>query len=749
MADHKNSGYISTFWQVLFAPFIQLFTRMFLPFAKAKKNPPPTNQQEQEQPEHQNQQQHSHSSTTTSSSPSPSSSFPPPQPPPPPPLVTSHNPETLPLPVHHHHHHHQQQQYHHHHHQTPDPESTSPHQHDQHQHQHQHEHEHDQQDSSSTQSKQDLISHSDPDLDLNLDLDLDLDLDFSSHDDPMAATKKRGGQKRGGVKANGPKPTAAAAAATATTPAPGDQSNNKPASQTKHNATSNISAPASVTPLANQRDTTPQPDTPKPTASRRGFRGGRNRGRSSPTKQLAEQTNGNIVDRQKENVNPSMDCGPGPGPVQNAHPATLMSPAPADNKAEPQKPGTRSQDATRVVTAPTKPTNDENVAPQDCQVEHVRTVVDRLTLDETPASEQASEQNLNKATTAAETSAVSVPVVVAIPLPGKIVPPKLTVPEAPATPLLPGLIEPKTEEERVEREHHLKYMREALDMGQLALNTNETPVGCVLVYHGRTIAKGMNATNVTRNGTRHAEFMALSALLSKKDQDDVGNVNTNPALDDASWGDVDPKDGHIYPYGQKLHPAPVVDRSIISECILYVTVEPCVMCASLLRQLGIKKVYFGAVNDKFGGTGGVFRIHVNSKSIPKPHGRPYQNGYGPPDVDRISKGRVSAAPRDEDDGDGGNVEPGFPAEGGYLRDDAVSLLRRFYVQENGRAPQPRKKEGRAARLFAMEQAKTGCTNGSVSEFSDSATLPDTPIDAEPPTDDRETLDSPIDAVPDV
>ncbi|KAI0600703.1 hypothetical protein F4775DRAFT_590262 [Biscogniauxia sp. FL1348] len=764
MADHKNSGYIPTFWQVLFAPFIQLFTRMFFPFAKAKKNPPPTNQQEQERPEHQHQQQHSHSPSSPSSSSSPpspsfypsSSSLPPTLPPPPP--VTSSNPDGLPPPVHHHHHHQQQEQeqerpqqqpqqqhqhHHHHHHQPLDLEIAFAHQHDQNQYQHQHEHE--QQDGHPPPSKQDLISHSG--LDPDLDLDLDLDLDFSSHDDPMAATKKRGGQKRGGVKANGPKPTAAAAAAAATTPAPGDQSNNKPASQTKNNATSNTSAPAGVTPLANLRDTTPQPDTPKPTASRRGSRGGRNRGRSSPTKQLADQTNGGIINRQKENVAPPRDCGP--GLVQNAHSATMKPPAPADNKAEPQKPGTRSQDATRVVAAPTKPTNDENVATQDCQVEHVRTVVDRLTLDETPVSEQASGQDLNKATAAAETSAVSVPVVVAIPLPGKTAPPKLAVPEAPATPLLPGLIEPKTDEERAEREHHLRYMREALDMGQLALNTNETPVGCVLVYHGRTIAKGMNATNVTRNGTRHAEFMALSALLSKKDQDDVGDVNANPALDDASWGDVDPKDGHIYPYGQKLHPAPVVDRSIISECILYVTVEPCVMCASLLRQLGIKKVYFGAVNDKFGGTGGVFRIHVNSKPIPKPHGRPYQNGYGPPDVDRIAKGRVNAAPRDEDDGDGGNVEPGFPAEGGYLRDDAVSLLRRFYVQENGRAPQPRKKEGRAARLFAMEsQTKTGGTNGSASEFEDSATLPDTPVDAEPPTDDRETVDSPIDAAPD-
>ena len=77
-------------------------------------------------------------------------------------------------------------------------------------------------------------------------------------------------------------------------------------------------------------------------------------------------------------------------------------------------------------------------------------------------------------------------------------------------------------------------------------------------------------------------------------------------------GNEDGRKGHLYPYGQKDHPDEHVDRQILRESTLYVTVEPCIMCASLLRQLGIRKVYFGAVNDKFGGTGGVFSIHANS-----------------------------------------------------------------------------------------------------------------------------------------
>ncbi|KAL2157944.1 hypothetical protein VTH06DRAFT_4999 [Thermothelomyces fergusii] len=300
----------------------------------------------------------------------------------------------------------------------------------------------------------------------------------------------------------------------------------------------------------------------------------------------------------------------------------------------------------------------------------------------------------------------------------------------------------ETPEQAAEKAMHSRFMREALDMARLALRTNETPVGCVLVYKGRVIARGMNATNVTRNGTRHAELMAISALLSyapgadlepaARDKATGGRMplgdrtnETQVGEDTGAWGDMDPRDGHLYPYGQKLHPSPRVDPSVITECILYVTVEPCVMCASLLRQLGIKKVYFGAVNDKFGGTGGVFSIHKNSpRSMASAPASPApQNGKGilrpvleprPASADVVTEkpapaeGTVSEedlCPNPIDTstlpGDGGNIERGFEAEGGWGRDEAVTLLRQFYVQENNRAPVPRKKEGRAARLAAM------------------------------------------------
>jgi tRNA(Arg) A34 adenosine deaminase TadA len=243
----------------------------------------------------------------------------------------------------------------------------------------------------------------------------------------------------------------------------------------------------------------------------------------------------------------------------------------------------------------------------------------------------------------------------------------------------------------------------------------------VLVYKDRVIARGMNASNVTRNGTRHAELMAISALLSYSPASDLekaaptrmplgDKTNMAQATEETStWGDVDPKDGHLYPYGQKLHPSPRVDASVITECTLYVTVEPCVMCASLLRQLKVKKVFFGAVNDKFGGTGGVFRIHKNSpfSMASAPPSPAPQNGKGiarpvlerrPATTDAVAEEHNLVEEANDEcnmvvspiadtsafPGDGGNIERGYEAEGGWGRDEAVTLLRQFYVQENNR-----------------------------------------------------------------
>ncbi|KAI1423893.1 hypothetical protein F5Y12DRAFT_755183 [Xylaria sp. FL1777] len=572
---------------------------------------------------------------------------------------------------------------------------------------------HDQNSSHSIVSK-DLPDHTTPSglnsKDRSTDLDHTVDLfsqDYRRHES-AAMAKKRAGRGRGGAKSS-------IHQATTMTPVapviPAAAAAIKGWSASASRLDSNASGDTNFTPK--------HPDGPVFTSFERGGNRVGNRIPAIPQQQP--------VGDRKENCAPPKHDGVVSRTAQSDS-SSLTPLAVTDNARESQESGSCSDTTVHSArTALIVDTMCDDSSTSYSGAEQLHVVADRLTLEDAPSSRQPIQQTLNDATSAAEASAFPIPLVVAVP----ILPQLQTAqpdPQTPPIPGLPGLIEPTTDEERAEREYHLGFMREALDMGDLALRTNETPVGCVLVYRGRTIARGMNATNVTRNGTRHAEFMALSALLSRRQSGDINVKDISMDLDDASWGDVDPKDGHIYPYGQKLHPAPVVDRSIISECVLYVTVEPCVMCASLLRQLGIKKVYFGAVNDKFGGTGGVFRVHMNSKPVPIPKDRPYQLGYGPHDLNLISKGKAVAIPRDDDEGDGGNVEPGYPVEGGYLRDDAVSLLRRFYVQENGRAPQPRKKEGRAARLYASMENQNRTI--STSDLSDNA--PETPVEVEAP-----------------
>jgi tRNA-specific adenosine deaminase 2 len=157
----------------------------------------------------------------------------------------------------------------------------------------------------------------------------------------------------------------------------------------------------------------------------------------------------------------------------------------------------------------------------------------------------------------------------------------------------------------------------------------------------------MNATNRSYNGTRHAEFIAINSILSS----------------------VTPK----------------YSPDILQECDLYVTVEPCIMCASLLRQFGIRKVFFGAGNDKFGGTGGVLSIHRGNGVV------------------------------DEEEGEGeeGRGEADYEVSGGWLREEAIVLLRRFYVQENERAPEPRSKGDRVLKLEVEPLVDERGANGGI------------------------------------
>ncbi|OLY83442.1 tRNA-specific adenosine deaminase 2 [Smittium mucronatum] len=110
---------------------------------------------------------------------------------------------------------------------------------------------------------------------------------------------------------------------------------------------------------------------------------------------------------------------------------------------------------------------------------------------------------------------------------------------------------------------------------------------------------------------------------------------------------------------------PSRDPSFFNQIVCYVTVEPCIMCSYALRILGISKVYYGCKNERFGGCGSVLSI----------------------DSDVIS-----------------DIPP-YETIPGLLKDDAVLLLRKFYLRENSNAPQPQKKTKRSLKTDDIQNCE--------------------------------------------
>ncbi|XP_063237982.1 tRNA-specific adenosine deaminase 2 [Bacillus rossius redtenbacheri] len=116
---------------------------------------------------------------------------------------------------------------------------------------------------------------------------------------------------------------------------------------------------------------------------------------------------------------------------------------------------------------------------------------------------------------------------------------------------------------------HEQLMLRALELAREALRHGEVPVGCLFVRHGRVIAEGRNSANETRNATRHAEMNCVDSVVQRC----------------AATGE-DP-------------------RAVLAQTEVVVSVEPCVMCAAALLDLGVLGVVYGCPNDRFGGCGSV------------------------------------------------------------------------------------------------------------------------------------------------
>ena len=111
-----------------------------------------------------------------------------------------------------------------------------------------------------------------------------------------------------------------------------------------------------------------------------------------------------------------------------------------------------------------------------------------------------------------------------------------------------------------------KFMKEALKEAIKAYKKEEVPVGAVIVKNGEIIAKAHNLKESKKNAICHAEILAIKKASKKLD----------------AWR--------------------------LEDCEMYVTLEPCSMCAGALIQSRIKKIYIGTMDYKTGACGSVFNL---------------------------------------------------------------------------------------------------------------------------------------------
>lgn len=154
-------------------------------------------------------------------------------------------------------------------------------------------------------------------------------------------------------------------------------------------------------------------------------------------------------------------------------------------------------------------------------------------------------------------------------------------------------------------EHHV-WMSAALDLANEALEAGEVPVGCVFVYKSEIVGRGRNGVNETRNATRHAEMVAIDDLrkwFANTSSDrtdhhlpscDVG-LRTEISVDNCS------RQSHC-------ESSQMAENDIFRLATLYVTCEPCIMCAAALRILHVPTVVYGCANERFGGCGSVINV---------------------------------------------------------------------------------------------------------------------------------------------
>ena len=123
----------------------------------------------------------------------------------------------------------------------------------------------------------------------------------------------------------------------------------------------------------------------------------------------------------------------------------------------------------------------------------------------------------------------------------------------------------------------MNFMNQAFLLAKEALTHGDVPIGAVIVRDGKIIARGENRVQKSKNPTLHAEIVAINKACKK--------LNTK----------------------------------FLDDCDLYVTLEPCSMCATAISFARIKNIYFAATDEKGGGITANAKIFENDKHLWKPN----------------------------------------------------------------------------------------------------------------------------------
>jgi tRNA-specific adenosine deaminase 2 len=258
---------------------------------------------------------------------------------------------------------------------------------------------------------------------------------------------------------------------------------------------------------------------------------------------------------------------------------------------------------------------------------------------------------------------------------------------------------------------------------------------CVIISHGA------NQVNATKDASRHAEIVAIDRLLTdgtSSDQlrlpppDNVSIKTTTTATTTSTMTSISTSTQHKQQLGESSSSAPIVEPSsstvqtaswqqhqwddtwlnvpvdpdhwknsfgwrrhnnnstmrhhpdlrtiqILKHCVLYVTCEPCIMCAAALATVGIRRVVFGCKNDRFGGCGSLLHLHKSEK---RNEDRNVNNDV--PLTTTTTNDDSTTVRNTTANNIGGSL--GYEITSGVLETEAITLLRSFYNRENVHAP---------------------------------------------------------------